>query len=189
MILLIRHCRPKIDYNSKYNHEQANDIITQYNSTSDIAIEEIDKIKTHLGGFLKEKKSIVLSSSMPRALITAKSMFGKNYDILVDKNFIEFDLKFIKIPLIKLKFGTWATISRLLWFAGIGKTDRKFKTEKLRAEDCAEILYRKSLENDSVALVAHGMINYFIEKRLRYRGYKRISKVTNGFCSITILHC
>ena len=27
----------------------------QYNSTSDIAIEEIDKIKTHLEGFFKEK--------------------------------------------------------------------------------------------------------------------------------------
>lgn len=189
MILLIRHCTPKIDYKSKYNHKEANNIIAQYNTTSDIDIEEIDKIKTHLEVFFKEKKSIVLSSSMPRALITAKSMFGKNYDILVDKNFIEFDLKFIKIPLIKLKFGTWATVSRLLWFAGIGKTDRKFKTEKLRAKDCAEILYQKSLENDSVALVAHGMINYFIEKRLRYRGYKRISKVTNGFCSLTILNC
>lgn len=188
MILLIRHCTPRIDYNSKYNHDEANNIVTQYNSTSDIAIEEIDKIKTHIEGFLKEKKSIVLSSSMPRALITAKCMFGKNYDILVDKNFIEFDLKFIKIPLIKLKFGTWAAVSRLLWFVGIGKTDRKFRTEKLRAEECAEILYQKSLENNSVALVAHGMINYFIEKRLRYRGYKRISKATNGFCSITILH-
>ena len=73
---------------------------------------------------------------MPRALITAKCMFGKNYDILVDKNFIEFDLKLIRIPFIKLKFSTWATVSRLLWFAVIGKIDRKFSTEKLRAEEC-----------------------------------------------------
>ncbi len=113
---------------------------------------------------------------MPRALITAKCMFGKNYDILFDKNFIKF------------KFGTWATISRLLWFIEVGKTDRKFRAEKLRAEECAEILYKKSLENDLVALVAHGMINCFIEKKLQYRGYKRISKFTNGFCSITMLH-
>jgi hypothetical protein len=76
-----------------------------------------------------------------------------------------------------------------LWLAGIGKTDHKFKTEKLKAKDCTEALYQKSLETDSVALVAHDMINYFVEKGLRYRKRKRISKVTNGFYSITILYC
>ena len=68
---------------------------------------------------------------MPRALITAKCMFGKNYDILFDKNFIKF------------KFGTWATISRLLWFIEVGKTDRKFRAEKLRAEEVCRNFIQK----------------------------------------------
>jgi hypothetical protein len=46
--------------------KKANNTVTQYNSTSCIAIEEIDKIKTHLEVFFK-KKFIVLSSSMPQA--------------------------------------------------------------------------------------------------------------------------
>ena len=54
--------------------------------------------------------------------------------MLVNKNFIEFDLNFIKITLIKLKFNTWTTFFRLLRFVGIDKTDRKFKTKKTKSK-------------------------------------------------------
>ena len=176
---------PKIDY-SKCNHIEATKRGHEYNDTHDIALEEITPLKRYLHGFFAEKKSHVFASSMPRALLTAKAAFGEKFNIIGEERFIEFDLKFLPIPFVSLKFGTWAVISRILWFAGLLKTKRSFRNERLRAKKASEFIYEKA-QDSSVALVAHGMLNLFIEKDLKNKGYKRVSKVRNGFFSITTL--
>lgn len=185
MILLIRHCMPKIDY-SKCNYIEAVTRVEEYNNTHDIALEEVLPLTINLKDFLEEEKSMVFVSSMPRALLTARKIFGKKYDIVGDENFIEFDLKVLAIPFLNLKFKTWALISRIMWFARLLKTKRSFREERVRATECAKFLYEKS-QDASVALVSHGMLNHFIEKYLATKGYHRTRKVQNGFFSITTL--
>lgn len=184
MILLIRHCQPRIDY-SPCNHVEANKRISDYNFTQNIMIEEITPLKSLLNSFMDEKSSIFVSS-MPRALITAKALFEDKFKIVGDDRFIEFDLRFIPIPFLKLKFGTWALISRLVWFLGFLRTNRSFAFEKKRAKNAAQLIITKA-EKGNIALVAHGMLNMFIEKNLQKQGYKRISKVKNGFFTIITL--
>jgi len=185
MIILIRHCRPKIDF-SRCNYLTATKRVDEYNSTHNIALDEITPIKSHLQSFIEDKKTIVFASSMTRALITAKELFGKKFDIVGDDRFIEFDLRFIYIPFLKLKFGTWALISRLIWFMGLLKTKRSFAYEYNRAKNVSEFLYEKSKEGN-IVLVAHGMLNMFVEFYLKKKGYKRIDKVKNGFFTIVKL--
>ena len=185
-ILLIRHCKPQIDYSS-CNYLEARKRMYEYNSTQKIAIEEIWPLKAHIQEFLEMKNLSVFASSMPRALITAQALFNK-YDIIAEERFIEFDLHFVQIPFIELKFGTWALISRILWFCRILNTTRPITAELNRARDAGEFLYKEA-KKTNIALVSHGMLNMFIEKHLKKLGYKRASKVKNGFFSIITLEC
>lgn len=186
MILLIRHCKPKIDY-SKCSYKEAINRVKEYNTTESIDTDEILPLVNQVQLFLQGKNSIIFSSNMPRALITAKALFKDRHDIIFDGKFIEFDLNIIHIPLLKLKFGTWATISRILWFLRLIKSDRPIESEFKRAQECADIIDKKAQEELSVVLVAHGMLNIFIERYLKSKGYLRVCKIKNGFFAITKL--
>ncbi len=186
MILLIRHCKPKIDY-SKCDYKEVLDKVKEYNTTEDIDTNEILPLVNQVQLFLQNKDSFIFSSNMPRALITTKSLFHGRSDIIFDSKFIEFDLSIIPLPILKLKFVTWATISRILWFLRLLKSDRPIKSELKRAQECAEYIYIKAKEGLPVVLVAHGMLNIFIEKHLKSKGYSRVGKTKNGFFAITEL--
>lgn len=147
-ILLIRHCKPEIDY-SKYGYIEATKKFHEYNTTQKIATEEILPIKL----YIKEFQNIsIFASSMPRALITAQALFNE-YDIIGEDRFVEFDLRFIPIPFIKLKFETWALISRILWFGRMLKTRRTVRFELNRATNAADFLYKEA-KQANVALVS-----------------------------------
>ena len=101
---------------------------------------------------------------------------------------IEFDLNIIPLPLLRLKFGSWVTISRILWFLRLLKSDRPIKKELKRAKECEELIYKKAKEGwCPIILVAHGMLNIFIEKNLTASGCLRVCKTKNGFFAITKL--
>ena len=103
-------------------------------------------LKTDIQEFLEMQNLTVFSSSMPRAIITAQALFNEKYNIIKDDRFIEFDLHFIQIPLIKLKFETWALISRILWFMGMLKTKKSVRSELLRAKNNTSFFYVLKLE-------------------------------------------
>jgi broad specificity phosphatase PhoE len=160
--------------------------VDEYNSTHNIALEEIPPLKFHLDEFCNAKNSQLFVSSLPRAFLTAQTLFGDKYKIEKDDKFVEFDLNIVPIPLLHLTFRTWVVISRILWFMGALNTKRSFSFERARAKNAAEFLYEKS-KSSEVALVAHDLLNLFIERHLKSKGYRRISKVKNGFFSITKL--
>ena len=185
MIILIRHCTPKVDFSS-CNHIEAQRRVDEYNNTTNIALEEIEPLRTHLDDFLGSKNPIILASSLPRAFLTANRLFDKKSNIEPDSSFIEFDLNILPIPLINLTFRSWVVISRILWFMGLVKTKRSFSYERTRSKKAAELLHEKA-KDSHVALVSHDLLNFFIERELKTKAYRRISKVKNGFFSITKL--
>lgn len=185
MILLIRHCTVLINYDS-CDYNSAKEKVQEYNDTSNLAIEEIFPIQHHINDFLEGKQPIIFASSLPRAYQTAKYLFGKKCQLTVSDEFVEFDLNIFPIPFLKCKFKTWLLISRILWFLNISKTTRNFSYEARRAKSCANLLYKEAYDS-SVALVSHGLLNFFIEKNLKKQNYRRIYKVRNGCFSITRL--
>lgn len=186
MILLVRHCKPEIDY-SRCNYKEMLQRVNEYNNINNIDTDEVVPFLNYIRSFAAREYSVIFSSPMPRALHTSKTLFPERKDILFDDKFIEFDLKIVNIPFIKLKFGTWAVISRLLWFAKIIHTTRPIESELQRAIDSANLIHQEVDKGKNVVLVAHGMLNMYIEKKLKSKGYKRISKVKNGFCSVVTL--
>ena len=73
-----------------------------------------------------------------------------------------------------------------MWVLGLLKTDKSFLQERLRAKNCAHLLIKR-VQRKSIALVSHGLLNYFIEKNLKKSGYKRTEKIEFGCFSITKL--
>jgi hypothetical protein len=70
MILLIRHCKPKIDY-SKCSYKEVINRVKEYNTTESIDTDEILPLVNQIQLFLQElflqgKNSIIFSSNMPR---------------------------------------------------------------------------------------------------------------------------
>jgi broad specificity phosphatase PhoE len=189
MIVLIRHCHPEIDY-SRCGYIEAISRVQQYNTTKNVNLKELELYAESLETLTKEKNLKVFSSSLSRSLITARAIFGSKFDIDVKDLFVEFDLKILPIPLVKLKFKTWLLISRIIWFFGLLKTSRSFAQERLRAKQCAEILHNNTQGNTSnqkVVLVSHGLLNAFIERYLKTKGYTRVEKMKNTCFSITYL--
>lgn len=187
MIILIRHCKPNIDY-TRCDYLEAARREDEYNTTEDIKTDEILPLLESANPILNNKNSVIFSSTRPRSAITAKKFFeARQQDIIFDSKFIEFDLNIVPLPFVKLGFGSWATISRILWFLRLLQTKRSVSYEMNRAKECAEILYDKAKNGAPVALVAHGLLNKSIEKHLKSKGYERRSKIKNGFFSITEL--
>ena len=187
MIILIRHCKPNIDY-SLSGYSGAVSKVDEYNTTENIKTEEILPLANRVEHILNDKDSIIFASTRPRSAITAKKLFAlRQEEIIFDNKFIEFDLKILPLPFVKMSFGAWATISRILWFLRLLPSERSVSYELNRAKECADILYDKAKSGAPVVLVAHGLLNKSIEKHLKPKGYTRISKVNNGFFSITEL--
>lgn len=185
MILLIRHCTPHINY-SKCNYEQALSRLYEYNNTKNIKIEEIIDIKDKIHDVINLDKVKVFCSTSSRASITADHLFPKNSDIIRGDKFIEFDLSIFYVPFLRCGIRTWFFISRILWFVGILKTDRSFKQECERVESCVEFLIVEAMTTD-VALVTHGLLLLFIEKRLKKMGWRRTRSFSSGCFSINVL--
>lgn len=184
MIILIRHCTPKIDY-SRCDHRLAAKRLQEYNTTNDISLSDIDPLREPLSQCLKYENLEVFCSSLPRAVITARNIFKSLRTQNISDLFIEFDLKILAIPHIKLKFVTWLIVSRIFWLFGMLKSARNFRQEIARSSKCAKFLLEKA-QNQPVALVAHQALNFFIERSLKKQGYKQVSKMKNN--CFTVIH-
>ena len=186
MILLIRHCTPNINY-GRCEFSEASERIKAYNFTQDIFLNEITSLKPQIDIVLGNDVFDILTSSSPRALRTAQFLFHKKTEqIIISDAFVEFDLRVFHVPILKGKLKTWMLISRIMWALGLLKTHKSFSQERLRAKNGADLLIKRS-QRKSIALVSHGLLNYFIEKNLKKSGYKRAEKIELGCFSITKL--
>jgi len=161
MIILIRHCTPNINYEPCI-YEDAVHRFNEYNSTSNVATDEIERLRSKIEEIIDRKLTIFASPS-PRAQATATALFQGSCSLITDEQFVEWDLKAVYIPFIKLKFRTWAFISRIIWILGLLKSERSFADERLRSRKCAQKLELEA-QNGSVALIAHGLLNLSIAK-------------------------
>ena len=186
MILLIRHCTPNINY-GRCEFSEASERIKAYNFTQDIFLNEITSLSPQVDIVLSDDDFDILTSSSPRALRTAQFLFHKKSEqIIISDDFVEFDLRVFPVPILKAKFKTWMLISRIMRALGLLKTGKSFSQERLRAKNGADLLIKRS-QRKSIALVSHGLLNYFIEKNLKKSGYKRAEKIGLGCFSITKL--
>ncbi len=158
-ITLMRHGKPELSLSGHTAAGALCDIIMAYDASgiADHPTEAaINAAKNH---------NIVVSSDLPRALQSAKAL-GVDKIHSADALFREATLPHFSNGSLKLPMSGWLVILRCIWFCGYSQNGETFLAAKTRAKAAAERLIMLAREFNSVLLVGHGFINYFIAKEL-----------------------
>lgn len=181
-IYLIRHAQPDLSRTGFYSYQKAADYIKHYDLADIVSTLSLPDI-TRL-----EHVEKIYCSPLNRAIQTAKALFGAEAELVVDKRFREFERRIALLPVLSLPIDFWLITARLLWFAGFNSRDiENFKQARARAKDCAAFLEHRAEQESTVVLVAHGMLNRFIRRCLKQRGWTQKQHEGNGFLAISLL--
>lgn len=113
---------------------------------------------------------ILLASTLPRAVATAKAVAGEK-TVELDPVFIEAPLPAPPVPGLYLKPPTWGVLSRIVWWLGYsGQTESRREAEA-RADAAAEQLVKIAATGTDILLFAHGWFNRMLRPALKRRGY------------------
>ncbi|MEL7492003.1 MAG: histidine phosphatase family protein [Pseudomonadota bacterium] len=125
---------------------------------------------------IASKAKTVLSSTLPRAIETARWATGGARDVPADPIFVEAPLPPPPVPFLKLKPGAWGVISRSFWFWGYAPDGVEGHLSAWRR--VAEIADRLAAhaEDGDILLCAHGYLNWMIDRRLRATGWDRVER-------------
>ena len=112
----------------------------------------------------------VVCSKMPRSLESVR-VLGIKEVTLCHSLFNEAGLPIAEWNFPRLSVRIWAIIFRLIWFFGYSNNSESLSEAKTRSVKATNKLIEIAGEYQSVVFVGHGIINHFIAKELRNRGW------------------
>lgn len=170
-IITLRHGRPDLSRDLKISAKEYGDWWARYDA-SGLAPDE--RPPARLVKIAHGAKT-VLSSTLPRAIETARFATGGARDVPADPMFVEAPLPPPPVPgFIKMRPGQWGVVSRTFWFLGYAPEGVENHLESwVRVEKIAGRLADLAAEGD-VLLAAHGYLNWMIDKKLKDIGWKRV---------------
>ena len=180
-IILIRHGNPEINKNGWFSYKAARNYIIAYDtvgvkpfSDTPVILDTNEEVK-------------IFSSSLFRAYDTAVKIFGDDYPICVDSIFIEFRREITPLPLA-LPIRGWTGISRFFWMIGLHSNDIPgFRSEKSRAVMDAGLLEKAAMEKRKVVLVGHGLLNKYIVRELKNKGWDHSFQGGSDYLAVQVL--
>ena len=156
-IIFIRHGKVDVNPNDKINSKDLEQWVKAYDMAKlDVNSKPNDEVHT-----VVNNADFLLTSILPRTLESA-SHFEKKID---EKNalFNELPLPAIHIPYFEFKAKTWLIILRLVLF--FARSDKEYVAKALIP------LLERSKEHDSLVLIGHGGLNYYMHKALLKDGW------------------
>ncbi|MDD3224328.1 MAG: phosphoglycerate mutase [Clostridium sp.] len=124
----------------------------------------------------KSQWQICYSSDLPRAVYTAKTVFGD--EIIKTKLLREVEILPLFKTNIKLPFVVWTVLGRFKWYFSRKKIDEK------RASDFISDILNKNEKN--ILIVSHGALMWYLRKALISKGFNgpKFAKAKNGYLYI-----
>ena len=184
-IILLRHGRPKVPDLGKLSAYDFYRWIEAYNlATLDCRHKPAQEVVE-----LATACNIIVCSDLRRSLESAKVLGIKEVDY-VDALFREFELPcstntyWQRGP--KLSPRRWAVIYRILWFMGYSSHCESFAAAKHRANKAANILLHKAEHSETVLFVGHSLLNSFIARKLRSKGWQGSISLFNKYWEISV---
>lgn len=163
-IIFIRHAKVDVNPNEKIHSKDLEQWVKAYDVAKlDVHSKPNDEVYS-----VVNNADVLLTSMLPRTIESA-SKFEKKID---EKNdlFNELPLPKIHIPYFEFKATTWLIILRLVLF---------FARSKKEHVDKALIpLLKHSKEHDSLVLIGHGGLNYYMHKALLKEGWSLEGKAS-----------
>lgn len=143
--------------------------------------EVLKKIENH------KNIDTLFCSPQPRALETAKILFGGKAFLKTDSVLTELDYPVLQIPLLPLPVKGWLFLSRITWIAGINTGEKAGYKERLDELNVfTDELTKFADRNGQAVIVAHGMLNRELVKILKDRGWKYCKNGKNGYNNLSV---
>lgn len=181
-IVLIRHGEPALDKRGWRKRTDAMQYIVDYDS---VGVYPPSFIPLTLSD---GEVDVIYTSSINRAVSTAKQLFHRDELLIPDSLFREFERKIFSAPNIKLPLWWWTTGSRIFWYMGLNRKGIERKSDaKKRAQEVAAFLEQDALNKGKTVLVSHGLLNRYVEKYLKRLGWQTVYNGGNGYLSQRML--
>jgi broad specificity phosphatase PhoE len=180
-IILIRHAKVDIDHSEKINADSLKIWVELYD-TANIVTDSLPAQETIN---VAKSADVLVTSSLRRTIDSAKVLGVDIYES--NAVFNEALISEVNIPFLKLKPKSWLALLRVLFLLGLGKKDASLKASKLQAKKAIERLLELSDGHESVVLVGHGGMNWFIRKALMKEGWSLDPKVSSKNWGMTVL--
>ena len=177
-IVLIRHGKPAIKRLQRQSASEFGAWLLEYDLAElDVSLSpSIEAIKC------VSEYDFVVCSDLIRSLESAK-LLNQTPD-KVCATFREFKTPYASWKGLKLSTTTWIWLFRGLQLLGYSKYAESYADAKKRSEACAVQLMKLAETHDGVVFVGHGLLNWFIHKKLLKMGWlgpKKSSKKYWGF--------
>ena len=168
-IITARHGRPDLSRDLKITAQEYGDWWAQYDASG---LHPDERSPQGLVEIAQGAKT-VLSSTLPRAIETARQATGAVREVPADSIFVEAPLPPPPVPFLKLQPGTWGVISRSFWFWGYAPAGVETHMEAWGRVRNITARLAEHAEKGDVLLCAHGYLNWMIDRRLRKEGWTR----------------
>lgn len=171
-IITARHGRPDLSREVKITAREYGDWWKQYDKSGLHPDERPPQSLIDLAAGAET----IISSTLPRAVETARHVTADDREIPADVLFVEAPLPPPPLPFLRLKPGAWGVISRSFWFWGYapGGMESHRQTWK-RVAAIGEQLKEHASKGD-VLLCAHGYLNWMIHRHLTRTGWELASR-------------
>ena len=171
-IITVRHGRPDLARDQKITAADYGPWWAQYDASG---LHPDERAPAKLQELAREATT-VLSSTLPRAIETAKHAAGSERNVPADALFVEAPLPPPPVPFLKLRPGAWGVVSRTFWFCGYAPegVENHIETWARVREITARLA--DHARNGDVLLCAHGYLNWMIDRRLRKEGWNRVER-------------
>jgi broad specificity phosphatase PhoE len=165
-IVLVRHGQPDIALSPSTGHRGFRDYIGAY----DAAPLDPGSVPPRELVELRQDMAAIYASDRARSHQSARALGGED-SLTIDPLFVEAPLASPPIPFLKMSVPKWAVIARLLWHLGFAPGIERAGQAAARAERAAQLLIAQARAKGTVALVAHGYLNFMIGRALARRGF------------------
>ncbi len=171
-IITARHGRPDLSRDLKITAQEYGDWWAQYDASGLHADERPPQGLVELAQGAKT----ILSSTLPRAIETARHATGAVREVPADSIFVEAPLPPPPVPFLKLRPGTWGVISRSFWFWGYAPAGVETHLEAWGRVRNITARLAEHAEKGDVLLCAHGYLNWMIDRRLKKEGWTLVER-------------
>ncbi len=166
-IFMVRHAAVDMSKPVLCSSSKAKKLLEAYNNLPIIDF-ETDSIK-HLFGTAPIK---VYTSSLPRAIQTARLLFPEYDSIPSETLFNEYQLSMVTVPLLFFPYDAWTFLSRVFWITRLNTKGESRVKAKRRMKLAADELVIRAADNQRIVLVAHGYLIADIKRELKKRGWQ-----------------
>jgi broad specificity phosphatase PhoE len=173
-ITLIRHGKPAFELKGKVKSRDVCEMIRRYDS-SGIAEQPTEEAKQRASAC-----KVAVCSDFIRSLESAKAL-GFDDILLSDPMFREIAVPHFKTGSFAMSASAWGVLLRYMSVFGFSQNGESLSMAKKRAQVAASALIDIAHIHESVLLVGHGFINYFIARELLSRNWAGPSKPGGGY--------